>query len=106
MPDMSDPVFCDLCGAAVPPNAHYIVRIDVFADPSTPEMTMEELDEIASENQLAILMQELELMTEDEAQDQVHRSFEYTLCSPCQRKFLANPLGRPRTNPISQQGHN
>src|SRR4051812_30116369 len=31
---MADRVTCELCGVSVPPHAHYIVRIDVFADPS------------------------------------------------------------------------
>ena len=30
---MPDRVICELCGCTVPPHAHYIVRIDVFADP-------------------------------------------------------------------------
>ena len=35
----------------------------------------------------------------DDLQDQVHRRFEFKLCRPCQAKFLANPLGRPRGTP-------
>ena len=104
---MPDPVHCDLCGTAIPPHAHYVVRIDVFADPSLPELSTADVDELTSENQFAILMSELELMSVDEAQDQVHRRFEYKLCAACQRRFLANPLGRPRASPIAQpQGHN
>jgi hypothetical protein len=104
---MSAPVHCDLCGTMIPLNAHYIVRIDVFADPSMPELTTDEIDSAAAQNQLAILIHEMELMSAEELQDQVHRRFEYKLCGPCQRKFLANPLGRPRRSPIAQpQGQN
>jgi hypothetical protein len=104
---MSPIVHCDLCGTTIPPNAHYIVRIDVFPDPTVPNMTADEVNDLTSEDQLAQLMHQLELMSEDELQDQVHRRFEYRLCGPCQRQFLANPLGRPRTSPMAQpRGHN
>ena len=103
----ADNVACELCAAKLPVHASYVVRIDVFADPSLPELSTADVDELTSENQFAILMSELELMSVDEAQDQVHRRFEYKLCAACQRRFLANPLGRPRTSPIAQpQGHN
>ena len=45
MPLMPDRVICDLCGDTVPPHAHYVVRIDVFADPSLPPVTTDELEE-------------------------------------------------------------
>jgi hypothetical protein len=105
---MSAIVHCDLCGVAIAPSAHYIVRIDVFADPTIPDMSTEEVNDLTSEDQLAELMRELKAVSEDELQDQVHRRFEYKLCGPCQRKFLANPLGRPRSSPMvhQQQGRN
>src|SRR5438552_3450534 len=36
-------VTCDACGRVVPAHAHYVVRIDVFADPAMPQTTSEEL---------------------------------------------------------------
>lgn len=104
---MSHPIHCDLCSATISPHAHYIVRIDVLADPSIPEMATDDLEAAASEEHLALLLQQMETMSEAELQDQVHRHFEYTLCGPCQRKFLANPLGRPRSSAVTQkQGQN
>src|SRR5688572_9124034 len=38
---MADRITCDLCGTAIAPHAHYIVRIDVFADPSMPPVSTE-----------------------------------------------------------------
>src|SRR5215204_1045792 len=35
---MSERTICDLCGHSIPPHAHYVVRMDIFADPSMPEM--------------------------------------------------------------------
>jgi len=89
---MSECLLCDLCGQAIPPHAHYVVRIDVFADPATAKMNTDDFGESA----IAKLMDELKHLSADELQDQVHRRFEYKICRPCQRKVLANPLGRPR----------
>ena len=38
-------VLCDLCKRPVPPHGHYIMRIDVFADPQMPEVSSEEMEE-------------------------------------------------------------
>lgn len=104
---MSDPIHCDLCGTMIPLHAHYIVRMDIFADPSVPSLSSEDLDAATSEDQLALLLHQMELMSEEELQDQVHRRFEFKLCGRCHRNFLANPLGRPRTSAVTQkQGHN
>jgi hypothetical protein len=91
---MSERILCDLCGQAIPPHAHYVVRIDVYADHATAKMNTNDLGESA----IAKLMDELKTLSADELQDQVHRRFEYKICRPCQQNFLANPLGRPRTS--------
>jgi len=88
---------CELCGKAIPPHAHYVVRIDVFADPELPQLSGEEVEKLNFDQELRKLVEEMKHMTEEELQDQVHRRFEYRICRPCQAKFLANPLGKPRT---------
>ena len=45
---------------------------------------------------IAELMEQMKHLSADDLQDDVHRRFEYRLCRPCQRRFLANPLGKPR----------
>jgi len=87
---------CELCGRAIPPHAHYVVRIDVFADPSLSELSAEEVAKLNFDQELRKLVEEMKHMREEELQDQVHRRFEYRICRPCQVKFLANPLGKPR----------
>jgi len=87
---------CDLCHRPVPPHGHYIVRIDVFADPEMPPVTSEEMEEADYQEAMKALMEQLQGMTADELQDQVHRRFEFKLCRPCQMRFLVNPLGKPR----------
>jgi hypothetical protein len=91
---MPERTICDICGDTVPTIAHYVVRIDVFADPSIPPISAEDLEE--SDEKLADLIKQMQGMSADDLQDQVHRRFEYHICRPCQRRFLANPLGLPR----------
>ena len=93
---MSEPLHCALCGRAIPPHAHYVVRIDVFADPAMPPLSQAEVDALDFDKALNELLAEMKGMTADELQDQVHRRFEYTICRACQIRFLANPLGKPR----------
>ena len=96
MEDMGSESNCELCGRAIPPHQHYVVRIDVFADPSLPELSAEEVAKLNFDQELKKLVEEMKHMSEEELQDQVHRRFEYKICRPCQVKFLANPLGKPR----------
>ena len=100
---MPDPILCDLCSRPIPPNAHYHVRIDVYADPSMPELSAEEIASLDLNQAMKDLLKEMEGMSPEELQDQVHRRFEYRICRPCQLSFLANPLGKPRGQRI---GHN
>ena len=91
---------CELCGRAIPPHAHYVVRIDVFADPSLPQLSAAEAAKLNFDEELRKLVEEMKHMSEEELQDQVHRRFEYRICRPCQVKFLANPLGKPRVKDV------
>lgn len=77
-------------------HASYVVRIDVFADPSMPPLSTEELAATDFDKTLEELVDQMEGMSEEELQDDVHRRFEYHVCRPCQRLILANPLGKPR----------
>src|SRR5215510_11631605 len=76
-------VTCDACGRVVPKHAHYVVRIDVFADPEMPQTTSEELAEMDFDTTFAELIEQMKSMTADELQDQVHRRFEYRICPSC-----------------------
>jgi hypothetical protein len=93
---MADGVECELCGRAVEMHESYVVRIDVFADPSVPPVTAEQLQAADYELTMAHLLEQMKHLSADDLQDDVHRRFEYRICRPCQRRFLANPLGRPR----------
>ena len=87
---------CDLCSRVIPPHAHYILKMQIYADPQMPPISSEELEEMDLDAELAKLIEQMKDQTAEDLMDQVHRSFEFRLCRLCQMKFLANPLGKPR----------
>jgi hypothetical protein len=87
---------CNLCGKPIAPHTHYVVRIEVFADPAMPPTSAAELAAVDFDAAVNDLFDEMSEMTADELQDQVHRYFEFKICPACQPRFLANPLGKPR----------
>jgi hypothetical protein len=93
---MAKRVICELCGRLIPPHAHYVVRIDVFADPSIPEISSADLEEADLQKAMDDLLEEMKQFTSEELEEQVFRRFEYQICRPCQIRFLGNPLGKPR----------
>ena len=96
MPSPPPRILCDLCDRPISPHGHYIVRIDVFADPDMPAVTSEEMAEADYQQAMKELIEQMKGMSAEELQDQVHRRMEFKLCRPCQMRFLANPLGKPR----------
>jgi hypothetical protein len=93
---MPSEVRCDLCERTLPSHESFVVRMEVFADPSMPPVTSEELASTDFEQVLTDLLDQMQHMTADQLQDGVHRRFEFRLCPTCHRRFLTNPLGRPR----------
>ena len=87
---------CELCDLEISPGGHHVIRIDVFADPSMPPVSSEELVSTDFDEELDALLKQMEGLSADDLQDQVHRRFVYRVCRPCQVRFLANPLGKPR----------
>jgi hypothetical protein len=100
---MADLVACELCQREVDLHESYVVQIDVFAEPSMNPATAEELAAADFDATYSELLEQMKHLTADDLQDDVHRRFEYRLCRPCQRRFLANPLGKPRG---ARAGHN
>lgn len=93
---MCDRVICELCDRQLLKHASYVVRMDVFADPSMPPMSTAELEETDFDETLDKLLAEMKGMTTEDLQDGVHRRFEFRLCPACHRQFLVNPMGKPR----------
>jgi len=86
---------CAICAAALTAGTGYVVRIDIFGDPAWSDSEFGENHADIQESLMDIINQAAS-MTADDLQDGVHRRFEYRVCSQCQRKLLANPLGLPR----------
>ena len=100
---MAKRILCDLCDRPVSPHGHYLVKIDVYADPDMPAVTSEEMEEADYQQAMKELMEQMKGMSADELQDQVHRRFEFKLCRACQMRFLVNPLGKPRSSRTASQ---
>jgi hypothetical protein len=84
---------CDRCGMTIPPHAHYIVKIEVYADPSLPAVSSDDLGETDYAQRTADLLREMERMLAQELEDAVHWTRDFKICRPCQFALLKNPLG-------------
>ena len=94
-PVMAD-VQCDLCHRALPVHESFVLKMDLYADPSMPPMTAEEVASADFDVALSQALEQVQGMTAEELEDGVHRHFEFRLCPSCQKQFLRNPLGKPR----------
>ena len=92
------PADCDACGRLLEgDNRRFVLAIEVYAPFDGLEVDMDEPVR-TSTAELRELLATLEELDPDEAQDDIHRSFRYTLCRPCQRAYLRSPLA-PRWPP-------
>ena len=91
---------CASCGRPLSPGGFFVVRVDVFADPSPEPITTAALHAAGGAAghaaTVAGLLQQMATMSDAELQDAVARRFEYAVCPACQKLILANPLGLPR----------
>jgi hypothetical protein len=87
---------CAICGRAVEIAESFIVRIDVYADPTLPEITAEDIAKLDLNAAIAEAADAAAGMSADDLQDGVHRRFNFRICPRCQPGMLANPLGLPR----------
>ena len=85
-----------MCDTILPPHGFYVVRIDLFAEPSMPAVSSDVLEEMDLDETIRRLLEQMEHMSAEEMQDQVFRRFEYAVCALCHKELLSNPLGRPR----------
>ena len=94
---------CAVCARPLESGRFYVVRVDVFADP-----TPEPIDTTAGPGEAGYvesvddLLAQMQHLAADELQDQVARRFEYHVCPTCQRLVLKNPLGLPRRHKASE----
>jgi len=86
-------ISCDRCTKSllIDEDVRYQVHIVVQAAYDPMEITKEDLKK-SNPGSWSALMRQLEKLTEQEAQDQVHREFHFDLCPPCQKIYLETPL--------------
>jgi len=86
---------CDLCGHELlgKTEVRYEVKIEVKAAYDPLNFTENDLAQNARA-EIAKLIQQLEGISEEEAQNEVYRQFEFDLCGVCQRRYVREPLPR------------
>jgi hypothetical protein len=67
--------------------------MEVYADPSLPAVTSDDLEESDYTRKTADLLAEMEGMSARQLEDSVHWAREFRVCRPCQAALLRNPLG-------------
>ena len=74
---------CENCGEIIEKPEHaYRMKIELFADPSPPVFTEEDIQrDIKAE--MEALIEQMKQVDPREAQDQVYESYLFTLCSHC-----------------------
>ena len=89
---------CDLCGTSLlaREDVRYIVRIMVYAAYDTMEITATDLEKGTGQAEWDRVLAACSALSTEELEDGVYREFAFDLCPPCQRTFLANPLGKDR----------
>jgi hypothetical protein len=90
-------ITCDLCGKEIVPGGdpRYVVKIEVHAAHDPLEITEADLEEDHMEA-VSQLLRDLEDGSAD-AEDLMpptNKQFRYDLCPRCQKKYLADPLGK------------
>jgi len=86
-------LLCDRCGSPLElGKLRYVTKIEVYAAADPLEVSAADLAGDAQAEMEALLAQ-CEGMSEAELMRDVHVSFLFNLCRPCQREFLLNPLG-------------
>ena len=88
-----DRLTCDGCGAPllVESDVRYEVKIEVKAAYDPLEITEDDLKKDHKAEMTKIIAQ-LAGVTEDEAMDEVYRTFRFDLCMPCQQRYLKKPI--------------
>jgi len=84
---------CDRCGMTIPPHAHYVIKIEIYADPTLADISADDLEEADYAKRMSDLLKEMESLTQEQLEDAVHWQREFKICRPCQLHLIDNPLG-------------
>ena len=99
-------IVCDGCGEGLllQESVRYVVKLEGYAAYDPLELTRQDVERDLTCEFRGVL-EELENLEADAAQDQVHRSFQFDLCGSCWRRYVKDPLrGLPRTSDDRRPG--
>jgi len=84
---------CDRCGQELLKDSEVRYEVCIEVQAAYDPLNLSE-DDLARDFQaeIAKVLQQLENISLAEAQNQVHRKFEFDLCPGCQRGFVRDPL--------------
>jgi hypothetical protein len=83
---------CDRCGNTIPPHAHYIVKMQVYADPSLPAVTADDIEEADYQRRMTELLRQMENRSAQQLEDDVYWQREFKICRECQLTLIRDPL--------------
>jgi hypothetical protein len=88
------PLFCARCAVELRPGRgdFYRVTIEAVADPAAPEID-EDVSAEELRRRIEELLSQLEGVSSQEAMDQVYRRRTLSLCGPCYRRWIEDPVG-------------
>jgi len=86
---------CDRCGHELlgQSEVRYEVKIEVKAAYDPLNFSEDDLAQNVR-TEIAKLIQQLEGVSEEDAQNEVYQQFEFDLCAACQRRYVKEPLPR------------
>jgi len=64
----------------------FVLRIELFADPSPPAITSEDLKK-DHKAEMRKIIEEMSTANPVEAQDEIHERYEFIVCKDCRRKL-------------------
>ena len=91
---------CDFCGQALLANSEvrFELKIEIKAAYDPLDFAEEDLTKDVSA-QIAQILRQLEGLSQEEAQNQVYRAFQYDVCSTCQRRLVHDHFARLKRDP-------
>lgn len=83
---------CDLCGQRMG-DRRFVVKLEVFAAFDAEQINEEDLD-VDNLQEVAEMIQEMEITGNSNSDDCSSKHFRFDLCTKCHRRFVNDPLGR------------
>lgn len=79
---------CEICGGEIArPEQAYRLKIELFADPTPPEITQADLEKRDFEAEMRELIEQMADIDPVEAEAEVYESYLFTLCGVCRKRL-------------------